>query len=169
MHANILFNVYKDGYRKAGVAQVDLPSLNAITAELKGAGIAGALDLPIKGLFQAFGVTLNFRTITSDYASLLTPEAQHIELWSAVQDPDSATGALNAKQHKFILRCVPKNQTVGKLSVGEAQDRTLEFELTYYREIYDGNDVIEIDKLNNIYRIAGVDQNSDIREAIGDI
>lgn len=164
----MLFNVYKDGYKKTGIAQVDLPSINAISAELKGAGIAGVIDLPIKGLYQSFGVVLNFRTITRDYSTLLEPGAQHIELWSAVQDPDSDTGALNAKQHKFILRAIPKNQTTGKLAVGETQDRTLEFELTYYREIYDGQDVIEIDKLNNVYRVAGVDQLNDLRDAIGE-
>lgn len=166
-HATLQFNVYKDGYRMLGLASVDLPSLSAMTAELKGAGIAGTVDLPLKGMFQAMSMTLNFNTVTSDTPSILTPLSHHIELWSAVQDPNSDTGALTACQHKIITRSTPKNLTLGKIAPAEAQGRALEYELTYFKEIYKGKDLIEIDKLNNVYRVGGEDVNSDILEAIG--
>lgn len=166
-HATLQFNVYKDGYKLLGTASADLPTLSAMTAALSGAGIAGTVDLPLKGMFQAMSMTLNFNTVTTDAASILTPMSHHIELWSAVQDPNPENGALTACQHKVITRATPKNLTLGKIAPAEAQGRATEYELTYVKETYKGKDIIEIDKLNNVYRVGGEDVNSDILEAIG--
>jgi len=134
---------------------------------MKGAGIGGSVEVPVKGLVQAMSMTLNFRDITPQTKLILTQEAHHIELWGAIQDTDPKTGQLVVKQHKLIYRAVPKTNTVGKFVPGETQDRALEFSVLYYRESYDGQDIVEIDPLNSIYRVAGKDENADVRKAIG--
>lgn len=166
-HANITFNAFLDGYKLLGLVQADLPTVSAVTAEIKGAGIAGPIDMPILGLTQAMSMTLNFRTVTPDAYMILDQKALHIELWAAVQTQDGSTGANKAVSHKIITRAMPKNLTPGKLSTGETQDRTVEFEVTYYKESYDGKAVLEVDKLNNVYKVNGNDLLSAVRAAIG--
>lgn len=165
--ATIIYQVYLDGYALLGTVQADLPEVQAITTEVKGAGIAGTIDSPVKGLFQGMSMTLNFRTVTPDFKKIQKQQAHHIELWAAVQTQDPATGKYGAVQHKFITRATPKNLTPGKLSMGETQDRTIEFEVTYFKEVF-GNDVImEIDKYNMIYVVDGEDLLQEARDAIG--
>jgi Phage tail tube protein FII len=161
------YKVYKDGRDFIGVTQHDAPVISAVVAEMKGAGIGGTIELPVQGLVQSMSMTLNFRDITPQTKLILTPEAHHIELWGAIQDTDPKTGQFVVKQHKLIYRAIPKTNTVGKFVPGETQDRAIEFSVLYYREIYDGQDIVEIDPLNNVYRVAGKDVNSDVRKAIG--
>lgn len=161
------YKVYKDGRDFIGITQHDAPAISAVVAEVKGAGIGGSVELPVQGLVQSMSMTLNFRDITPQTKLILTPEAHHIELWAAIQDTDPKTGQFVVQQHKLIYRAIPKTNTVGKFVPGETQDRAIEFSVLYYREIYDGQDIVEIDPLNNVYRVAGKDANSDVRKAIG--
>lgn len=161
------YKVYKDGRDFIGITQHDAPAISAVVAEMKGAGIGGSVELPVQGLVQSMSMTLNFRDITPQTKLILTPEAHHIELWAAIQDTDPKTGQFMVRQHKLIYRAIPKTNTVGKFVPGETQDRAIEFSVLYYREIYDGQDIVEIDPLNNVYRVAGKDANSDVRKAIG--
>lgn len=163
----INYKVYRDGSDFIGITQHDAPAISAVVAEMKGAGIGGSIEVPVKGVVQAMSMTLNFRDITPQTKLILTPESHHIELWAAIQDTDPKTGQFMVKQHKLIYRAIPKTNTVGKFVPGETQDRAIEFSVLYYREIYDGQDIVEIDPLNNVYRVAGKDANSDVRKAIG--
>lgn len=165
--ATVLYNVYLDGYNLIGTTQADLPDLQAITAEIKGAGIAGTVDSPIRGLFQAMSMTLNFRTVTQDFKKIQKQKAHHIELWTAVQTMDPASGTYGVTQHKIITRSVPKNLTPGKLAMGETQDRSLEFEVTYFKEVFGDDVIFEVDKYNMIYSVDGEDLLQAAREAAG--
>lgn len=165
--ATVNYKVYKDGYDFLGTTEHDAPTINAVIAEMKGAGIGGTVEIPVKALVQAMGMTLTFNDVTPQIYKILVQEAHHIELWAAIQDTDPKTGALVIKQHKLIYKAYPKTNTIGKLTPGEMQGRSVEFSVLYYRETYDGNDIVEIDPLNCIYRINGKDENSDIRKAIG--
>ena len=165
--AVVNYKIYKDGTDFLGTTQHDAPAISAVVAEMKGAGIGGSVEIPVKSMVQAMSMTLTLNDVTPQIYSILTQEAHHIELWSAIQDTDPKTGQLVIKQQKLIYRAIPKTNTVGKFVPGETQDRSVEFSVIYYREIYDGKDVIEIDPLNCIYRVNGKDENSDIRKAIG--
>jgi Phage tail tube protein FII len=165
--AVVNYKVYKDGKDFIGITQHDAPAISAVVEEIKGAGIGGSVEIPIKGLVQAMTMTLTFRDITPQTTLILTQELHHIELWAAIQTTDPKTGQLVIKQHKIIYRAVPKTNTIGKFVPGETQDRSIEFSVTYYREIYDGQEIIEIDTYNSIYRVGGKDVNSDVRKAIG--
>lgn len=165
--ANNMFNVYRDGTTLLGVAQVDMPNLQAVTAEVKGAGIAGPIDKVMIGLFQSMTMTLNFRTVTADGDELQKPKQHHLECWAAVQTTDPGSGQFLVKQHKITVRGEAKNVTLGKLSVGETQDRSIELEIVYFKEEFDGVERLEIDKYNCVYRVGGEDMFADVRAAIG--
>lgn len=160
------YKAYLDGTTLLGVVQVDLPAVQLMTAEIKAAGIGGTIDEPVVGEFQAMSSTINFRKVEKNTFGLLKAGLQHLEFWGAVQTEDE-NGRFVVKQHKVVLKGKFKNFTPGKFSVGENQDRSLEMEVAYYRELYDGEEHIEIDKRNMIYTVDGEDLLAEVRAAIG--
>jgi len=164
---NINYEMYLSGGRLVGTVDITQPNWAAITAEIKGAGIAGVIDQPIYGLFQAASGTVNFRTVTEDYSKLLVAGRMHIEFWNAVQGIDPSNGAYDVSQHKIVWGASLKTNTVGNLNVGEAQGRSLEFEITYFKEFFKGKELYEIDKFNNIFKVNGEDLLSKFKKAVG--
>lgn len=161
------FRVYNAGQDLIGVAQVDLPAIQSMTTEVKGAGIAGTIDMPVIGMIQSMSMTFNFRTVNSYSYSLFAAAFNHLELWGSLQATEPGTGRLIAPQHKIITRGIFKNLTPGKFAVAETQDRTIEMEVIYFREMLAGREHLEVDKLNMIYRVDGVDQLAGVRANIG--
>lgn len=165
--ANVTYRVYLEGNTLIGTTQIDLPGLQAMTAEVKGAGIAGTIDKTVIGMFQATTCTLNFRTVTRDAIALLEAKQHHLECWAAVQLTDPGEGRFIVHQHKIVLRGEFKNLTPGKLAIAETQDRTCEMEVVYLKEEYDGEELIEMDKYNEVFRVNGNDMLAEVRAAIG--
>jgi P2 family phage contractile tail tube protein len=164
---NINYEMYLDGSRIIGTVDVTQPNLQAITAEMKGAGIAGSVEQPVNGLFQDLTGTINFRTVTGDTSKLLVQQRLHFEFWGAVQTVDPSTGQYVTKQHKIIWGATIKNNTIGNFNVGELQGRSLEYSITYLREFYDGKEVIELDKWNNKYVVNGEDMLQAFKRVVG--
>ena len=164
--ANSTYRAYIDGQTFIGTVQIDLPELQSMTAEVKGAGIAGAIDKTVTGMFQAMSLTINFRTVTSDAMQLLKSGQHHLEFWASVQHTDPGTHKFVDVQHKIIVLGEFKNLTPGKLAVAETQDRTLEMEIVYFKEEFDGKELIEVDKYNHVYRVEGEDQLAQVKANI---
>jgi P2 family phage contractile tail tube protein len=164
---NINYEMYLDGARMLGTVDITHPNVQAITQEVKGAGIAGTIDSPVLGHTQDLTGTINFRTIVGDLRDLLVQQYQHMEFWGAIQTLDPGTGEFIVKQHKIIWRAMIKNDTMGNFNVGELQGRGLEFGLIYLKEMYDDQLVREIDKLNYIHNVGGQDFLSQVRAAVG--
>lgn len=167
MGATVAYEAYLDGYLLLGTTEANLGSINVITSEIKGAGIAGSIDLPVFGLFQSMTLSLNWQSVTLDQCKLMEQKTHHLELWAAVQEVDRNTGQFKTIQHKHIFKVTPKNFTPGKLVSGETQDRSSEFEILYYKEQCDSKTLMEIDKLNFICNINGKDTLKNVRKAIG--
>ena len=53
-----------------GIADVDLPELEPLTTDLKGAGILGEVSSPVVGHFSDMSLTLKWRTIHRDLTEL---------------------------------------------------------------------------------------------------
>ncbi|MCD8349571.1 MAG: phage major tail tube protein [Planctomycetaceae bacterium] len=159
------YKLYRDARTMIGVTTIDFPALNSITAEIKGAGIGGTINKAIVGMFDSMSVTFNFRAVTEGQYSLMRPGRQHLEAWAALQVSDN--GRSRIAQHKVVIEGDFKNLTTGKHASGETQDRVVELEVLYYRELYDGMDYLEIDKLNLIFNLEGVDMLAEVRAAIG--
>jgi len=164
---NITYEVYHDGYRFLGIAEAELPALTAMTQEVSGGGIAGQVDSPVLGHFQAMGLTLTWRTVTEEIRRVLETRYHQIELWAAIQTLDPGSGQFKVTQQKVITKAAPKAYTLGNLQIGQLQGTTMEFELSYLKLVYDSQEMFELDKYNFIYRINGVDQLADVKSAVG--
>jgi P2 family phage contractile tail tube protein len=164
---NINYEMYLDGSRLLGTVQITQPNVQSMTAEVKGAGIAGTVDAPVLGHFQDMSGTVQFRTINGDVSKLLAQKYHHIEFWAAVQTLDPSTGEYTVVQHKIVWKAMPKGNNLGTLAVGELQNRELEFNIIYLKELHDSNLVVEIDKFNYICNIGGEDLLASVRGVLG--
>ena len=163
----INFRVYKDGADLIGLADVTMPSFDAVTDTVKGAGLAGEIDSPVIGHFKSMEVQLNWRTVTKDNSFLAKPESVNLDLRGAQQVYDSSTGKFKTSRLKVVVRGVPKKFEMGKLDMGASVGSSNTLEVNYIKVTLDDKDVIELDKFNYIYKVDGEDWLADVREALG--
>lgn len=68
---------------------------------------------------------------------------------------------------KHVLVVNPKKFAPGKLAPASSAEASGEYPVTYYATYIDGKKVLEIDILNFIYYVNGVDYLEDVRKALG--
>ena len=163
----INFAVYYEGRDMLGNADGDLPKLEAMTEEVKGTGVAGAFDSVTLGHFGSTTLTLNWRNVTSDFVKLAAHKAHDLELYAAHQDYDGGSGVYIERSVVVFVRVIPKTSDIGKLAVAAMSDTSQEFEVLYMKLEIDGKERIELDKLNYIFKIDGVDYLAGVRAALG--
>ena len=165
--STINFSVYEDGAEYLGLASVTLPNLAAIVQTISGAGIAGNLEAPIIGHYDAMTLSLNFRTTTEQSVRLSEPRRHDIDLRSAQQIEDPVSGDLNVQSVKHIMVVVPKTYTGGTLAPASPTNGSGEYAVRYWATYIDGKKVLEIDPFNYIAYIDGVDYLAAVRQALG--
>ena len=68
---------------------------------------------------------------------------------------------------KYVLRVRPKKLAPGKVGIATTADASGEYAVTYYAIYKNGVKKVEIDQLNFIYYVNGVDYLAEIRDALG--
>lgn len=163
----INFAVYEDSVEYVGMAGVTLPNLAAIVQTLSGAGIAGNVEVPVLGHYDVMSLTLNFRTTTEHSVRLSEPRRHNIDLRMAQQIEDTVAGEVKVQSIKHVLVVVPKTDTGGTVAPAAPTNGSGEYSVRYWATYIDGSKVREIDPLNFICEVNGVDYLADVRKAIG--
>lgn len=163
----INFAVYEDSVEYVGMAGVTLPNLSAIVQTLSGAGIAGNVEVPVLGHYDVMSLTLNFRTTTEHSVRLSEPRRHNIDLRMAQQIEDTVAGEVKVQSIKHVLVVVPKTDTGGTVAPAAPTNGSGEYSVRYWATYIDGAKVREIDPLNFICEVNGVDYLADVRKAIG--
>jgi hypothetical protein len=161
------FRAYADDGALLGTVDVELPELEAITEEIKGAGIAGTADMPIQGHYGALTLKLNWRTTTDAQLAMTAPKAHKIELRGSVQTYDSTNGTYATTPLKIVTKAIPKKTPLGKLASGEKMDAGNEFEVIYLKILLADKEWIELDKFNFIFKVDGKDYLESVRTDLG--
>lgn len=161
------FTAYKDGSTYLGTADITLPTLEALTETVRGAGIAGEVDSPTLGHYGSMTVTLNWRTITPEAMQLHEPVSHALDFRGAQQVYNSATGEYSSQGVKVTVRAVPKSGDLGTFAPGTMTNSTNELEVSYLKIQVDGKTLIEIDKFNFICLINGRDHLAQVRQQLG--
>jgi len=163
----INFAVYEDSTEYVGMAKVTLPDLTALTQSISGAGIAGNVDAVIMGHFEAMTLGLSFRTTTSQVIKLAEPRRHTIDLRVAQQEENPVAGVVEVRSVKHVLVIVPKSTKGGTVAPASPTDGSGEYAVRYWATYIDGQKVQEIDPLNFICIINGIDYLDAVRTAIG--
>ena len=159
------FAVYEDAVEFLGMSEATLPEVENVAEEMSGSGIGGKLESIVLGHVEAMTLTLNFRTVTAAAIKLAEPRLHRLDLRAAQQEQNTRTGIIETRSVKHILRVKPKKFSPGKLAAASAADASGEYAVYYYAINIDGVKKIEIDPLNFIYIINGIDYMKDIRKA----
>ncbi|MEF3312613.1 phage major tail tube protein [Paenibacillus sp. GYB004] len=161
------FTAYLNGVDYLGVADVDLPDLEMMSETVSGAGIAGEVDSPTIGHFASMSTTINWRVLERSNFRLARQEAQQIDFRGSIQTFDNVAGTYQQIPVKVTIRGLPKNTPLGSLAAGSTMDNSNELEVIYIKILYDGQNVVEIDKFNFICVIDGVDYLAKVRANLG--
>ena len=161
------FRVYSDNGVMLGIADGDFPSFEYMTSEVRGAGIAGTLESPGTGHFASTSLTLNWRFTSKDFWSLAAPGGHQLDLYAEGQVIDSGTGELQSASLHMFIKAFTKTFNAGKMTVVDSQEASTEHEVYYAKIEIDGQEVLEMDKLNYIFKVNGEDRLAKSRRALG--
>lgn len=150
-----------------GVADLQLPSFEAMTETISGAGIAGEYESNNFGHFQSMKFTLNWRMITDELTAFLKPGAIQIDCRLANQEYDQTSGSYQFKANRVVVKGHVIKNDLGKAAKGSPYEGSSEVEVLYIKVERDGKTIVELDKINYIYNVDGVDYLAGIRKALG--
>lgn len=161
------YNVYLDNDKLVGIkADVTLPKLEQMTETISGAGIAGEYESAVPGHFGKIEMDITFNSVSEDSTKLLIPGAKSLVLRASQQSYDIAAGGTNYRALKITTKVLSKGVDLGKLSPGKSTETKNTFEVIYIKIEENGNTLLELDKLNFIFIVNGVDLLADIRNQI---
>ncbi|WP_050698000.1 phage major tail tube protein [Anaeromassilibacillus senegalensis] len=163
----INFAVYEDSVEYIGMAKATLPDLTALTQSISGAGIAGNIEAVILGHYDAMTLGLSFRTTSEQAVKLSEPRRHTIDLRVAQQTEDTVAGEVKVQKIKHILVVVPKSDKGGSIAPAAPTDGSGEYAVRYWATYINGKKKREIDPLNFICYVNGVDYLDDVRKALG--
>ena len=164
--AIVNYAIYEDSREFLGTVDATLPNLNWLTTTISGAGIAGNVDAVMPHL-DAMNLSLSFRTATKESYSLAEHRRHNIELRASRQDEDPVSGELLQTPVKHVMVVIPKTMTAGRLAPASASDASGEYAVRYWACYIDGEQVLELDPLNYILKVNGVDYGAPVRRALG--
>ncbi|MDR1158358.1 MAG: phage major tail tube protein [Oscillospiraceae bacterium] len=159
--------VYEDGVEYVGLAKATLPDLTALIQSVTGAGIAGTVEAVVLGHYEAMTLGLNFRTTTAQAIRLSEPRRHTIDLRTPQQIEDTVAGALKVQDVKHVFVVIPKKDSGGTIAPASPTDGSGEYAVRYWATYLDGIKKREIDPLNFICYINGVDYLAPVRAALG--
>ena len=160
-------DVYINGNTEPGIAEGSFPSLEYMTSEVKGAGLAGTVDSITVGHFGSITCSLTWRYTPKNYFELLEPRIHTLDLYAALQALDAGRGTFTTKQLHMFMRAQTKKGDFGSLTVGDSMGAETEHEIITLKVEYDGKETFMLDKYNFICRVNGTDYLADTRKALG--
>lgn len=159
------YNVYHNGNNLIGVSgSVTLPSFDAITEEVSGAGILGTYETGVVGMYGSMEQEVPFRILDNDIFTLMNPtELVDLTFRASAQSTVKSTGAIDYKGMRVVERGRLKSFTPGKLELGKQMDASIKMELLYILIEIGGKTMLEYDKLNSVFTVNGVDLLAKVR------
>jgi len=164
-----VFKVYQviNGASKEflGLATVTLPTLEKMSETWSPNGINGEIDMPSRTQYGPMGLSFEWVSVEPEAINLESSEVLELDLRAAVET-QGQDGFLGTIPYKVYTKCLYKSGETGTFEKNKGIASSMEFEVLYYKREFNGK-TLEIDKLNNIIKINGVDQNTEINKALG--
>ncbi|RYF02246.1 MAG: phage major tail tube protein [Comamonadaceae bacterium] len=159
------FAVFVDGTNYMGeMPEVTLPTLSRKMEEYRAGGMNGPIELDmgmekmeaeLKGSGWVTGLTAKWGAASHD--------AVMLRFAGAVQTDDSGAGL----PVEVVMMGRLTERDPGSAKAGDMVERTFKYSLSYYKEVVNGQVVMEIDLVNMIEIVGGVDNMASTRAAMG--
>ena len=159
------FNIYNTGNKIVGLTgEVSLPDFEAMTETISGAGILGEIETTIAGRYGSMEQEIPFRCIDLDFFNLIDPTTPvELTLRGAIQYNVKATGTTDYMGMRVVFRGRCKKISIGTVKQGGPMDSSVTQELTYILVELDGKKKFELDKINGVFKVNGVDLLSKVK------
>ena len=159
------FNLYYQGTALVGLTgEISLPDFEGMTETLSGPGILGEIEEVIIGAFSSMELEVPFRILDEDAFKLMSPvETLDLTLRASEQFTVKSTGNIDYKGMRVVIRGRQKKLTGGTVKQGGAMDASVTVEVAYIMIELDGQKRIELDKLNNVYKVNDKDLLAKVR------
>ena len=159
------YNVYNKGNRLLGVGEeMTLPDFEPSSETVTGAGILGEIDDPTVGYFSNQELEIPFRLLDKETADMMDmTKAVQLEIRGA-QQTTNTEGDIEFRPMRVVVRGRGGKLTTGKVKAGSPMDTKATMTVLYILIELDGKTVLELDKLNEVYKVNGVDVLAKIKE-----
>ncbi|GAB7196877.1 MULTISPECIES: phage major tail tube protein [Dickeya] len=161
-------NLFNDGMSYMGqVHSVTLPKLTRKLENYRGGGMQGSAPVDFGLDNDALVMEWNMGGLPDSafWSQYSLPGADAVPLRFAGSYQRDDTGDITAVE--IVLRGRHKSIDSGESKQGEETDVRVSTQCTYYKLIIDGVDMIEIDTINMIEKVNGVDRLEQHRRNIG--
>jgi len=159
-------NAYREGDKLLGMADLQMPDIEFMVSELTGAGITGAVEVPIEGHVNAMTAVVNFKVPTQQQFEMLQQLAQGITFRAALQQYDAGSGRPVQVPFSCLMRGVAKKAGLGTLKPGDQAGGSIDIAVSYMKVFVNQVEMCEIDPMNGVCRIMGVDYLAAVNAAI---
>lgn len=160
-------NVYLKGVSYMGRAEeITLPEISPKMVDHKALGMVGEIELPA-GL-QKMSAKIKWNAIYPDVMKLAHNvfEAVQLEVRCNIETYEGGT---RTNQQPAVIFLTGTWKKSGGLSFKPQDNVEIENELNVsaYKMIVNGEEIIEVDVMSNIWRVNGIDQLSKYRQSLG--
>jgi P2 family phage contractile tail tube protein len=162
-------NIYVDGADWLGKAEVSLPEIAQKVIEYSAFGVSGNVELPVSGHVDKMEGSIKFKSMTKDAANVLYDPsyAPLLDARAAIQKYDASSGEMKTYPIKVTMRAFFKKGKLTDFKQASDTDSEADYAAHYFKLEIDGEEILEIDQFNYIYRVNGKDILADIKSTIG--
>lgn len=152
-----------------GTVDVELPKIEPMTETIQGAGLAGEVETTIVGHLKAMSAKVNFRTTTHKSFSMMNPNGISLTFRGSIQSTDTGTGKKVFIPVVVRLKGVVKGTELGKMEVGKTMGSSTELSVSYLKVTLAGEEKLEIDQYNFIYKLNGENYLAEVKSQLGEV
>jgi P2 family phage contractile tail tube protein len=159
------FRLYNDGNSYQGiVAEVTQPKIALQMEEWRGGGMLGPvkIDMGLQAMEAEFTNGGLVKQVMRQFGAT-SVDGVLLRLVGAYQSDDTG----NVDQVELVMRGRLEELDMGNAKAGEDTEHKVKVPLAYYKISVNGRTEIEIDMLNSIFIVDGVDRYAEIRSALG--
>lgn len=162
------FRVWENGTNISyGMATVQLPSMEALSNEVKGAGLLGSYNAPVVGHYGPLTATFNFYASSPAIKACFAGQPKRFDLRVAEQMKDDSTGNKTVNAVKYLIGGTITKLDLGAVEGGASADGSIDLDVTLFAIYEGGRELQYFDKTNYIYRVNGNDILAAERAALG--
>lgn len=151
------FNVYSGKTRLVGVSsEVELPSFDPLTDTLSVAGMAGEIESEVVGSFGSMKVKIPFLNMSEDFFAFAA-SSEPIILRGSMEVFHTQTQSKDFVPLAITIKGRTMNIEPGNFKKGGKGEPSITKEITYIKIMINNTTQLELDKLNSIFIMGGVD------------
>jgi hypothetical protein len=151
------------------VTKFKLPGVEYGDGEISGAGLIGILNRPDIYNPAAMELTLATRSLRDKATAALSPDGAEFRFAWAIQNLSASDAGADFDSYMATVKGWPKTVPGPEVEKGNPMETEFAFSVWYYKLTRNGRTIMEIDVLNKVLIINGIDYTGRLKEALGSI